>query len=241
MDFDAIFSQSALAARLQYPLTVGVAKNRTLITTKLKRKRKTTVLSEPPSTEITCLEVPILSSDKSSNGVNVREKSVLSQEEASAQDTGPDTPASSKKQKATSETQEWETLQSPDLDCVEASSTDQLPVETPQEEICPPPGPDIAQPSLAEPSLTSAIVSSPSLRGHIPLAEDVMTGEISAQPLIASSPVNPAYLSRKTREEKGKDVARDGTSDDLAIERLKTNLSSDSMVNRAGDRAQTEP
>jgi hypothetical protein len=94
------------------------------------------------------------------------------------------------------------------------------------------------QHSLAEPSLTAAIVSSPSLGSHIPLAEDVVIGEFSTQPLTAPSPVNPAYLPRKTREEKGKDVARDDMSGDPAIERLETNFSSDSMVNRAEDGAQ---
>jgi hypothetical protein len=38
MDFDTIFSQSALAARLQYPPTVSIAENRML--PKLKRKEK---------------------------------------------------------------------------------------------------------------------------------------------------------------------------------------------------------
>jgi hypothetical protein len=238
MDFDAIFSQSALAARLQYPPTVGVAESRAMIKSKLNRKRKAVVLSEPPSTEITRLKAPILSSDKSSSRVNMKEKSGFSQEEASEQDTGPDTPASSKKQKGIPETQGGEALQSSELDCIKASLTDQFSVETQQEEIRPPPRPDIVQHSLAEPSLTTAIVSSPSLGSHIPLAEDVTIGEFSTRPLIAPSPVNPAYLSWKTREEKGKDVARDDMSDDPAIERLETNFSSDSMVNRAKDGTQ---
>jgi hypothetical protein len=60
MDFDAIFSQSALAARLQYPLTASVAECRALTKSKLKRKRKAAVLQtlEPQPTEITWLEAP---------------------------------------------------------------------------------------------------------------------------------------------------------------------------------------
>jgi hypothetical protein len=175
MDFDAIFSQSALAARLQYPPTVSIAESRALTKPKLKRKRKAAVLqiSESQPTEITRLEVPILSSDKSSSGVNVREKSEFSQEEASEQDTGPGTPASSKKQKGIPESQGGEILQSSEFDRVQASLTDQFSVETQQREICQSPRPDIVQHSLAEPSLTAAIVSSPSLGSHIPLAEDV--------------------------------------------------------------------
>jgi hypothetical protein len=76
MDFDAIFLQSALVARLRYPSTASVAESRALTKSKLKRKRKAAVLqiSESQPTEITRLEAPILSSDKSSSGVNVREK-----------------------------------------------------------------------------------------------------------------------------------------------------------------------
>jgi hypothetical protein len=84
---------------LQYPPTISIAESRALAKPKLKRKRKTATLqiseSQPP--EITRLEVPILSSDKSSSGVNVGGKSEFSQEEASEQDTGPGIPASSKK------------------------------------------------------------------------------------------------------------------------------------------------
>jgi hypothetical protein len=242
MDFDAVFSQSALAARLRYPPTASVAESRALTKSKLKRKRKAAVLqiSESQPTEITRLEAPILSSDKSSSGVNVREKSSFSQEETSEQDTGPGTPASSKKQKGIPETQGGETLQSSELDRVKASLTDQLSVETQQGEIRPPLRTGIVQHSLTEPSLTAAIVSSPSLGSHIPLAEDVAIGEFPTRPLTVPSPVNLAYLSGKTREEKGKDAARDDMSDDPAIERLEANLSSDSIIDRAEDGTQRD-
>jgi hypothetical protein len=123
MDFDTIFSQSALAARLQYPPTVCIAEDKAMTKPKLKRKRKAAALriSEPQPTEIARLEVPILSSDKSSSGVNVREKSEFSQEEASEQDTGPGTPASSKKQKSIPKAQGGEILQSSKFDRVQAS------------------------------------------------------------------------------------------------------------------------
>jgi hypothetical protein len=90
MDFDAIFSQSALAARLQYPPTVNVAECRALTKPKLKKKRKAAVLqtSEPHPTEITRLEAPILSSDKSSSRVNVREKSGFSKKKLLSQMRG---------------------------------------------------------------------------------------------------------------------------------------------------------
>jgi hypothetical protein len=204
---------------------------------KLKRKRKAAVLqiSEPHPTEITRLEAPILLSDKSSSGVNVREKFGFSQEETSEPDARPGTPTTSKKQKVIPEIQGGETPQSSELNRIKASLTNQLSVETQQKEICPPPRPDIVQHSLIEPSLTVAIVSSPSLGSLIPFAEDVAIDESSTPPLAAPSPVNPAHLSRKTREEKGKSVARDDMSDDPATERLETNFLSDSMVNRAED------
>jgi hypothetical protein len=242
MDFDAIFSQSALAARLQYPSTVSVAECRALTKPKLRKKRKAVVLqtSEPHPTEITRLEAPILLSDKSSSGVNMREKSGFSQEKTSEPNAGPDTSAISKKQKVIPEIQGGETPQSSELNRIKASLTNQLSVETQQKEISPPPRPDIAQHSLVEPSLTVAIVSSPSLGSLVPLAEDVAIDESSTRPLAAPSPVNPAYLSRKTREERGKDVARDDMSDDPTTERLGTNFLSDSMVNRAKDRTQRD-
>jgi hypothetical protein len=113
-------------------------------------------------------------------------------------------------------------------------------VETQQGEICPPSRSDITQHSLAEPSLTVAIASSPSLGSHIPLAEDVAIDKSSIQPLAVPFPIDPAHLSRKTREEKGKGVARDDMSDDPAIEKLETNFSSDSMVNKAEDGTQRD-
>jgi hypothetical protein len=102
MDFDAIFSQSALAARLQYPPTVSVVESKP----KLKKKRKTTVLqtSEPHPTRVIRLEAPILLPAKSSCGVNVREKSGSSQEGISELNVGPDTSTVSKKQKVIPET-----------------------------------------------------------------------------------------------------------------------------------------
>jgi hypothetical protein len=80
MDFDTIFSQAALAARLQYPPTISIAESRVLAKLKLKRKRKAATLQilESQPTEISRLEVPILSSDKSSSGVNVGGKSKFS-------------------------------------------------------------------------------------------------------------------------------------------------------------------
>jgi hypothetical protein len=72
----------------------------------------------------------------------------------------------------------------------------------------------------------------------VPLAEDVTIDESSAQPLVAPSPVHPTYLSRKTREEKGKDVAIGDTLDDSAAEGLGTDLLLDSMVDRTEDGAQ---
>jgi hypothetical protein len=80
-------------------------------------------------------------------------------------------------------------------------------------------------------------VASPSLGSPVPLAEDVAIDESSAQPLAAPSPVHPTSLSRKTREEKGKDVARGDTLDDSTAEGLGTDLLSDSMVDRAEDGA----
>jgi hypothetical protein len=99
MDFDTIFSQAALAARLQFPLTISAAERRALAKPKLKRKRKAATLQilESQPMEITRPEVPIPSSDKSSSRVNVGGKSEFSQDEAFEQNTGPGTPASSKK------------------------------------------------------------------------------------------------------------------------------------------------
>jgi hypothetical protein len=235
MDFDAIFSQSALAARLQYPPTVSVAESKP----KLKKKRKATVLqtSEPHPTGITRLEAPILSPAKSSSGVNVREKSGFSQEETSEPNAGPDTPTISKKQKVIPEIQRGEIPLSSEFTRIKTSLINQLFAETQHKEISPPSRPDIAQHSLVEPSLT---VASPSLGSPVPLAEDVTIDESSTWPLAAPSPVHPTYLSRKTREEKGKDVARDDTSNDPATEGLGTDLLTDSMVDRAEDGMQRD-
>jgi hypothetical protein len=233
MDFDAIFSQSALAARLQYPPTVSAVESKP----KLKKKRKAIVLqtSEPHLGGITRLEAPILSPAKSSCGVNAREKSGFSQEEASESNAGPDTPIVSKKQKVVPEIHRGEIPQFSKLTCIATSLTNQLSAEIQHKEISPPSRPDIAQHSLVEPSLT---VASPSLGSPVPLAKDVMIDESSTRPLAAPSPVPPTYLSRKTREEKGKDVARGDALDDSATEGLGTDLLSDSMVDRAEDGTQ---
>jgi hypothetical protein len=235
MDFDAIFSQSALAARLQYPPTVRVAESKP----KLKKKRKATVLqtSEPRPTGITRLEAPILSPAKSSSGVNVREKSGFSQEETFEPNAGLDTPTISKKQKVIPEIQRGEVPPSSEFTCIKTSLINQLSAEIQHKEISPTSRPDIAQHSLVEPSL---IVASPSLGSPVPLAEDVTIDESSTQPLAAPSPVHPTYLSRKTREEKGKDVAKDDTLDNPATEGLGTDLLSDSMADRAKDETQRD-
>jgi hypothetical protein len=44
MDFDTIFSQVALAVRLKYPPTVGVAGSGVLAKSKMRRKRKAVTL-----------------------------------------------------------------------------------------------------------------------------------------------------------------------------------------------------
>jgi hypothetical protein len=69
----------------------------------------------------------------------------------------------------------------------------------------------------------------------VPLAEDVMA---DTRPLAAPSPVHPTCLSRKTREEKGKDVAGGDMLDDSATEGLGTDLLSDSIVDRVEDGTQ---
>jgi hypothetical protein len=103
MDFDAIFSQLALAARLKYLPTASVAIRGVLAKSKLKKKRKATTLqiSQSQSMEIAQLEAPILSSDKSSSEVDVGGKSEVFQEEISEPTMGLGTPASLKKQKRT--------------------------------------------------------------------------------------------------------------------------------------------
>jgi hypothetical protein len=49
--------------------------------------------------------------------------------------------------------------------------------------------------------------------------------------------IPPISLERQERK-KGKDIARDDMSSDPTIERLESNLSSDSMVNRVEDGTQ---
>jgi hypothetical protein len=233
MDFDAIFSQSALAARLQYPPTVSVVESKS----KLKKKRKAIALqtSEPHPTGVTRLEAPIISPAKSSCGVTVREKSGSSQEEISESSAGPDTPTVSKRQKIIPEIRRGEISPSSESARIATSLTDQLSAEIQHKEISSPSRPDVVQHSPVEPSLT---VASPSLGSPVPLAEDVTIDESSVQPLAAPSPVRPTYLSRKTREEKGKGVARDDTLGDSATEGLGTDLLSGSMVDRVEDGAQ---
>jgi hypothetical protein len=187
MDFDAIFSQSALAARLQYPQTVSVVESKP----KLKKKRKAIVLqaSEPHPTGVTRLEAPMISPAKSSCGVSVREKSGSSQEEISESSAGPDTPTVSKRQKVIPEIRGGEISQPSEFARLATSSANQLSAEIQREEISPPSVPDIAQHSLVEPSST---VASPSLGSPVPLAEDVMT---DTRPLAAPSPIHPTCLS----------------------------------------------
>jgi hypothetical protein len=105
MDFNAIFSQLALAACLKYLPTASVAVRGVLAKSKLKKKRKATTLqiSESQSMEIAQLEAPILSSDKSSSGIDVGGKSEVFQEEISEPTMGRGTLASLKKQKHTLE------------------------------------------------------------------------------------------------------------------------------------------
>jgi hypothetical protein len=64
------------------------------------------------------LEAPILSSNKSSSGVNVRGRSKFFQEETYEQTMGLGTPVSSKKQKRTLEAQQEEISKSPRFDSV---------------------------------------------------------------------------------------------------------------------------
>jgi hypothetical protein len=78
MDFDTIFSQADLAARLKYPITVNTVEGGALAkskasaksTSKRKRKAVTLQISESQPKEIIQPEVPILLSDKSSSRAN---------------------------------------------------------------------------------------------------------------------------------------------------------------------------
>jgi hypothetical protein len=161
MDFDTIFSQVALAARLKYPLTVNIARNGALAKSKLRRKRKVATLriSESQPMEIAQLKAPILSSDKSSSGVNVEERFEFFQEETSEQTMGLGIPVSLKKQKRTPEAQQEEIPKSPRFDSVQPSLAEQFSIETEQEEAPQSPGLDIVQSSLVE--LSPVVVSVP--------------------------------------------------------------------------------
>jgi hypothetical protein len=235
MDFDAIFSQSALAAQLRYSPTVSVAETKL----KLKKKRKVVVLqtSEPHPTGIIRLEAPNFSSEKSSSGVIVREKPGFSQEEISESNVELDTPTISKKQKVIPKIQRGEIPPSPEFTRTKTSLINQPSGETQQKEINPSSKPDTMRHSLVELSLTAA---SPSLGSPVPLAEDVVIDDSSTQPIAAPSPVNPTYLSRKTREEKGKGVARDDISNDPATERPGINLLSNFAADRTEDGTQRD-
>jgi hypothetical protein len=141
MDFDAIFSQSALAARLQYPPTVSVVEPKS----KLKKKRKTIAFqtSEPHPTGVTRLEAPVISPTKSSCGVTVREKSGSSREEISESSAGPNTPTVSKKQKVIPEIRRGEISPSSEPAYIANSLIDQLSAEIQHKEINSPSRPDV--------------------------------------------------------------------------------------------------
>jgi hypothetical protein len=77
MEFNAIFSQSALAACLKYPLAEGTVEGGTPTGSKLKKKRKVTALqiSESQSPEVAKQKSPVLPSDKSPSGIEVERSS----------------------------------------------------------------------------------------------------------------------------------------------------------------------
>jgi hypothetical protein len=235
MDFDAIFSQAALAIRLKYPPTLNIAGSDALAKSKPRRKRKAAALqiSESQPVEIAQPEVPTLSSGKSSSGVNVGENPEFSQEETSERTIRPGTPASSKKQRSVPAAQHEEITKSFKFDSVRPSLTDQLSVET-QQEVFQPSRPDIAQSSLAEQSLVTVTAFPTPSEGRTQPAEGISTviGEPLEHSVIMPSPAN---YPRKTREEKGKSIVRDDTPDIFEMEGSEINLLSDPTVNKAED------
>jgi hypothetical protein len=182
MDFDTIFSQSALAAHLKYPLTASIIGRGAPAKSKLKKKRKAATLqiSESQPMEIAQLKAPILSSDKSSSGVNVGGKSEVFQEEIFEPTMGPGTPAFLKRQKRTLEAWQEELPKSPEL--------------------------DIVQPSFAEQFLVMVAVplTSPKDRAQPTELVSIEVCESLEHPTIPPSFVRPVDHPPRTREEKGK-------------------------------------
>jgi hypothetical protein len=162
MDFDTIFSQAALATRLKYPPTASIVGSGALA----KSKATTLQISESQPMEIAQLEAPILSSDKSSSGVNVGGRSEFLQEETSEQTMGLGTPVSLKKPKRTLEAQQEEVPKSLGFDSVRPFLTEQFPIGTQQEEVFQSSGLDIAQSSLSEQSPVMVSVPLTSSKDH---------------------------------------------------------------------------
>jgi hypothetical protein len=215
MDFDTIFSQSALATRLKYPPTASVVGRGALAKSKLKKKRKAATLqiSESQPMEIAQLEAPILSSDKSSSGVNVGRKSEVFQEEISKPTVGPGAPASLKKQKRTLEARQEELPRSLELDIIQPSFAEQFPV------------------TVAVP------LTSPKDRAQPAELVSTEVCESLEHPTIPPSFVRPVDHPQRTREEKGKGKVGDDMSLIPATERSVESPMSGLIADRTEDEA----
>jgi hypothetical protein len=105
MEFNAIFSQLALAARLKYPLAKGTVEEGMPMGSKLKKKRKVIALQilESQLLEVAKQKSPVLPSDKSPSGIEVERSSEILREGISEAPMEFAAQASPKRQKQTTE------------------------------------------------------------------------------------------------------------------------------------------
>ena len=103
MEFNAIFSQLALAACLKYPPVEGTVEGGAPTRSKLKKKRKVIALqiSESQSPKVAKQKSLVLPSDKSPSGIEVERSSKILQEGILEPPTKSSAQASLKRQKQT--------------------------------------------------------------------------------------------------------------------------------------------
>jgi hypothetical protein len=123
MEFNAIYSQSALAARLKYPPAEGIVGGGVPIGPKLKRKRKVTTLqiSESQSTKAAKPKSPILPLDNPLSEVKVERSSETFQEGIPEPLTKSVTQTSPKRQKRATEVPWKEVSETPKHTIVQPS------------------------------------------------------------------------------------------------------------------------
>jgi hypothetical protein len=215
MEFNAIFSQSALATRLKYPPVESAVVKEVLTEPKLKKKRKamTLQISESQSPRVAKRKSLVLSSNKSSSGVEVEKLPEFLQEEIPKPSTESAAP-SPKKQKQTTKVPQGKA----------SGPLERISTETPQGEAFGPLELITTQPSSANQFLVTEATAPASPKKHKQTVE-VPSTEVSKPSeyiIIQTFPTKQVDRPRWTREEKGKDKVGDDVPPILAVASLST-------------------